>query len=87
VNFARSAMSHNQFTSLTVLQKCIDECTFTAEKHTQTDKNFTANNQNTKTEEHRGITRAWHSISGLIPGSKIARLIDDVFHMLHGTSK
>jgi len=72
-------MSHNQLTPLPVQQKCIDECIFTAVKHTPTDKNFTANTQNTETEEQRGITLAWYLISGLIPGSKIARLIDDVF--------
>jgi len=78
-------MSHNQLTPLPVQQKCIDGCTLTAAKHTQTEKNFTANTQNTETEEHRGITLAWHLISGLIPGSKIA--IDDVLLKLVGTSK
>jgi hypothetical protein len=49
-----------------------------------TENNFTAN---TATEEHRGINLPWDLISRLIPGGKIARLIDDVFLKLEGTSK
>jgi hypothetical protein len=51
-----------------VQQKYIDECTFTAVKHTHAENNFKANTQNTETEKQGGITLACHLISGLIFG-------------------
>ena len=69
-NFTCSATSHNKLTALPVQQKYIDECTFTAVKHTQAENNFKANTQNTETEEQRGITLAWYLISGFIFGQQ-----------------